>query len=77
MNAAFQVLQPSFDASLDKAFKCSQYHGIVPGNRAINLKISYTPRVCDFAQADSFEILALGATSRPIVKCIGQGKGNY
>eukprot|EP00795_Rhopilema_esculentum_P013350 gene13350-4200_t len=75
VNAPFQVIQPSLDTSVDKAFHCSQYHGIVPGNSSLNLKIAYTPSIYSVPQADSFQILALGATSCGIIKCIGQGRG--
>ena len=69
------MIQPSFDSSVDKAYKCSQYHGIVPGNGKINIKLSYTPSVSDVQQADSFEILALGSSRGAMINCTGRGTG--
>lgn len=69
------MIQPSLDSSIDKAFTCSQYHGTIPANSSVNLKISYTPSITDIQQVDSFEIIALGASSCATVKCFGQGKG--
>ena len=75
MSSPFQVIQASFDSVVDKVYKCSQYHGIVPGNGAISLKISYTPSISDVQQADSFEILALGCSRGATINCTGIGKG--
>eukprot|EP00794_Sanderia_malayensis_P017503 gene17503-19253_t len=75
VNAPFQVLQPSFDASIDKVFKCSLYHGVVPANGTMKITISYAPNFRDVKHADCFEILALGSTTCAVIRCAGKGIG--
>ena len=39
VNAPFQVLQPSSTANIDTVFSCSHYHGVVPAESTIKLKV--------------------------------------
>ena len=39
VNAPFQVLQPSAATNVDTVFSCSHYHGVIPAESTIKLKV--------------------------------------
>ncbi|KAM7444065.1 hypothetical protein ABFA07_007249 [Porites harrisoni] len=75
VNAPFQVLQPSAATNVDTVFSCSHYHGIVPAESTIKLKVSFTPQNPCLQSVDYLDIMALGATNCSVIKCTGVGKG--
>lgn len=75
VNAPFQVLQPSSAANIDTVFLCSHYHGVVPAESTVKLKVSFTPQNPGQQSVDYLEVIALGATNCSVIKCTGVGKG--
>lgn len=75
VNAPFQVLQPSSTANIDTVFSCSHYHGVVPAESTIKLKVLFSPQNHSHQFVDYLEVIALGATNCSVIKCIGIGKG--
>lgn len=75
VNAPYQVLQPSSTFNMDMVFSCSHYHGVVPAESTIKLKVSFTPQNPGFHSVDYLEVIALGATNCSVIKCKGIGKG--
>ncbi|CAH3043041.1 unnamed protein product, partial [Porites evermanni] len=75
VNAPFQVLQPSAATNVDTVFSCSHYHGVVPAESTIRLKVSFTPQNPCLQSVDYMDIMALGATNCSVIKCTGVGKG--
>ncbi|KAJ7389222.1 hypothetical protein OS493_032690 [Desmophyllum pertusum] len=75
VNAPFQVLQPSCASNIDTVFASSHYHGVVPAESTIKLKVSFTPQNPGQYSVDYLEVIALGATNCSVIKCTGIGKG--
>lgn len=75
VNAPFQVLHPSFAANIDTVFSSSIYHGVVPAESTIKLKVLFSPQKPGQQSVDYLDVIALGATNCSVIKCIGIGKG--
>lgn len=77
VNAPFQVLQPSSATNIDTVFSSSHYHGVVPAESTVKLKVSFTPQNPGQHSVDYLEVIALGAANCSVIKCTGLGKGPY
>lgn len=75
VNAPFQVLHPSSAANIDTVFSSSIYHGVVPAESTIKLKVLFSPQNPGQQSVDYLDVIALGATNCSVIKCIGIGKG--
>lgn len=75
VNAPFQVLHPSSAANIDTVFSSSIYHGVVPAESTIKLKVLFSPQKPGQQSVDYLDVIALGATNCSVIKCIGIGKG--
>ncbi|KAL9957579.1 hypothetical protein ACROYT_G034498 [Oculina patagonica] len=75
VNAPFQVIQPSSASNIDTVFSCSHYHGVVPAESTVKVKVSFTPQNPGLYSVDYLEVIALGATNCSVIRCTGIGKG--